>query len=562
MFVHWLNKRAGGLMGLRDQFVQRLMPYLGQSYPISARDAFSQSLEIAEWVSRWIASQRLPTRTLEETVAASLAFKDAIGASTSIGRASDSVGEDIVEAHIHRCPIAGLSRAHPNLCYVTCGVIGTVTSHHQGPLWVSLEHTLAWDDHPCHIIVARTEHPPQGKCRARFPVDSDAAEALVSETEPIAPVVRYPEKVLMSSLTRALSKPSPTIEDVLAASAGSLGWPAWFEDTSHRVWGEPPRIFDGVICTQIVRWHQDEVGHVFTVAPSGTDPESTNGILSFVAHLVATCWAEGAAIGSWHADAESRFVSLLISPDGIDKPSWIRQWENVWPSTSVCPSVAVVWYHASTDGANDPQLLANIRNISRGLGVAVWVARVHDGFWTAVIHSAQVTPEQQDVLRSIQKVLSVQTQSPVAMGLGGMALEESELSRSFNEACEAAKLAKTLKKDVVSWENIPGMRLVPYFKEHPELLRLCHELLEPLRREDRLHGSQLVTTLETYLKFKMSAKKTSQALFIHPGTLKYRLHKIQVLTGWDLHSPYALFEVLTCMFLSTDVQEPFKGTGW
>lgn len=196
--------------------------------------------------------------------------------------------------------------------------------------------------------------------------------------------------------------------------------------------------------------------------------------------------------------------------------------------------------------------------MARDFGVPTWFALLYK-HWIGIIHTAELTPDQLAVTRNIQQILVQHIHSSIYMGWGRLALDPGELPRSFAEACESAKLTKVLgRHDLLIWDDIPGFRLVPYLKENAELLRICDEFLEPLRQEDRQHRSQLLLTLRTYIKCQMNAKKTSQALFIHPGTLKYRLRRVQALTAWDFRNSYALFELLTCTFLTNENFEPFR----
>jgi DNA-binding PucR family transcriptional regulator len=51
---------------------------------------------------------------------------------------------------------------------------------------------------------------------------------------------------------------------------------------------------------------------------------------------------------------------------------------------------------------------------------------------------------------------------------------------------------------------------------------------------DRRRRSQLVDTLEQYLRDRRSVATTARALFIHPNTLRQRLERIEKLSGLDL----------------------------
>ena len=60
--------------------------------------------------------------------------------------------------------------------------------------------------------------------------------------------------------------------------------------------------------------------------------------------------------------------------------------------------------------------------------------------------------------------------------------------------------------------------------------------------DERKH-TELVKTLTQYLQHGGGYEATSQALSVHRSTLKYRLHRIRELTGFDLGDPETLFNL-------------------
>ncbi|MFE3448025.1 PucR family transcriptional regulator [Nonomuraea sp. NPDC059194] len=59
-------------------------------------------------------------------------------------------------------------------------------------------------------------------------------------------------------------------------------------------------------------------------------------------------------------------------------------------------------------------------------------------------------------------------------------------------------------------------------------------LLDPLRSYDQVHKADLVRTLEAFLQCSGSWTKCSELLHVHVNTLRYRIQRIQDLTGRDL----------------------------
>jgi len=51
---------------------------------------------------------------------------------------------------------------------------------------------------------------------------------------------------------------------------------------------------------------------------------------------------------------------------------------------------------------------------------------------------------------------------------------------------------------------------------------------------DRERRTQLLDTLERYLRDRRSIATTARALYVHPNTLRQRLNRIEELSGLDL----------------------------
>jgi purine catabolism regulator len=68
-------------------------------------------------------------------------------------------------------------------------------------------------------------------------------------------------------------------------------------------------------------------------------------------------------------------------------------------------------------------------------------------------------------------------------------------------------------------------------------------ILGPVLEYDEEHGSELVTTLETYLACDRSPKRAAEALFVHTQTVSYRIARIQELTGRSLRSTADISEL-------------------
>jgi Purine catabolism regulatory protein-like family/PucR C-terminal helix-turn-helix domain len=112
------------------------------------------------------------------------------------------------------------------------------------------------------------------------------------------------------------------------------------------------------------------------------------------------------------------------------------------------------------------------------------------------------------------------------------------VSRVLAQARQAARLAGLLGGGVRlvdsaqfgSWELL--LALVP--GEARRAFRAA--LLDPLVAYDRDHGTELVATLDAFLACSGSWSKAAEAMFIHVNSLRYRIRRIEELTGRDPRS--------------------------
>lgn len=91
---------------------------------------------------------------------------------------------------------------------------------------------------------------------------------------------------------------------------------------------------------------------------------------------------------------------------------------------------------------------------------------------------------------------------------------------------------------LIRYRDMQGYQfLFPYHRSEEALMELWKPLLDPLIRYDTRHNQQLTETLDVYLKQNGNGLQTSQALYIHRHTLKYRLTQIEEKTGYSLEEP-------------------------
>lgn len=137
---------------------------------------------------------------------------------------------------------------------------------------------------------------------------------------------------------------------------------------------------------------------------------------------------------------------------------------------------------------------------------------------------------------------------PCRIGVGGRHPPE-EARRSLSEAGFAIRLTRSLGNPtpVAMFDDLGVWSVLAVNDDGAELRRFVAHWIGRLVDYDTTHGSELVNTLATYLRCAGALEQTATKLFIHRSTLRYRLGRIEHLSGWDLHDPEHRFNLdLAC----------------
>ena len=114
------------------------------------------------------------------------------------------------------------------------------------------------------------------------------------------------------------------------------------------------------------------------------------------------------------------------------------------------------------------------------------------------------------------------------IGIGGAYTKPNGLRWSYFEARDAASHGLPVNEP----ERLSLTSLLLASEDVP-LADMASESLSPLRAFDAAHGSELMTTLESYLNNNGSVAAVAEALTLHRNTVRYRLAQITELTGYD-----------------------------
>jgi purine catabolism regulator len=108
------------------------------------------------------------------------------------------------------------------------------------------------------------------------------------------------------------------------------------------------------------------------------------------------------------------------------------------------------------------------------------------------------------------------------------------LRRSFHEArcaLEVGALANGSAPAVATADDLGAYRLLLSLQEDDGLRQYCDDVLSPIERTRSGNGDELLRSLEAFLEHNGSWEAAARALFCHRHTLRYRISRIEELTG-------------------------------
>jgi sugar diacid utilization regulator len=130
----------------------------------------------------------------------------------------------------------------------------------------------------------------------------------------------------------------------------------------------------------------------------------------------------------------------------------------------------------------------------------------------------------------VKKVLSgannLHTKLEIACGIGKKYSNPSELFRSYQEAKIAFELGILLKIETPFFSDL-GLERILYRHDLQDLREYFDHTIGSLLKYDANHEGNLIETLEALTANQFDMGKTSNALFLHRNTLRYRVKKIE-----------------------------------
>jgi PucR family transcriptional regulator, purine catabolism regulatory protein len=110
------------------------------------------------------------------------------------------------------------------------------------------------------------------------------------------------------------------------------------------------------------------------------------------------------------------------------------------------------------------------------------------------------------------------------------------LRLSFHEArcaLEAVRLQNGDAPEVASYSDLGAFQLLLSLQDDDALISYCRGVLGPVEQGEGDYGDELLRSLDVFIEHNGHWEKAANALFCHRHTLRYRIRRVEQLTGRD-----------------------------
>src|SRR5262249_15251939 len=110
---------------------------------------------------------------------------------------------------------------------------------------------------------------------------------------------------------------------------------------------------------------------------------------------------------------------------------------------------------------------------------------------------------------------------------------------SFHEArcaLEAVRLQNGSAPEVATHSDLGAFQLLLSLQDDDALLSYCRGVLGPVEQGEGDYGEELLRSLDVFIEHNGHWEKAANALYCHRHTLRYRIRRVEQLTGRDFSS--------------------------
>ena len=127
----------------------------------------------------------------------------------------------------------------------------------------------------------------------------------------------------------------------------------------------------------------------------------------------------------------------------------------------------------------------------------------------------------------------------------------SKLQKSFHETSKTNSVLAHInrKNEIVFYDEIGFYRMLMSYENTAPMQQFANEVLSPVIQYEKKAHTQLMKTMWAYFECDCNLQRTADKLFSHKNTVKYRLHRVEQLTGKSFTNRYQSQELYNALMI-------------
>ena len=127
----------------------------------------------------------------------------------------------------------------------------------------------------------------------------------------------------------------------------------------------------------------------------------------------------------------------------------------------------------------------------------------------------------------------------------------SKLQKSFQETSKTNSVLEHInrKNEIVFYDEIGFYRMLMSYENTAPMQQFANDVLSPIIQYEKKAHTQLMETLWAYFECDCNLQRTADKLFSHKNTVKYRLQRVEQLTGKSLSNRYQSQEIYNALMI-------------
>jgi purine catabolism regulator len=163
---------------------------------------------------------------------------------------------------------------------------------------------------------------------------------------------------------------------------------------------------------------------------------------------------------------------------------------------------------------------------------------IRAGLLCAVIDIDGVEPDPVELAGRIRSELAARLGEVRAAASRPAATHSLRLS--FHEARCALEAARLRNGDapeaIASYKDLGAFQLLLSLQDNDALMSYCRGVLGPVEQGEGEYGDELLRSLDVFIENNGHWERAASALYCHRHTLRYRIRRVEQLTGRDFNS--------------------------